>query len=127
VIPLPSSDRQVAGVFLPSPAFSDIAPAMQVRLEFVPGRPTIREPLTSETGSPLPLRRMSEAERAGLPPDDLWQLKDGDGAVLDTEMILLEMVDVPDVPDVPGEFADACRAAGISGVAWVLSALRPND
>lgn len=128
VLALPASDpNDVAGVFAPTDAFSDLAPVMQVRLVGLPGYPVLQTPIThTRSSGPVALQPMSEAQAAGVPTDQLFEVRDASGIALVHRMIALDRL-----PPVPEGHIDAvreaCRAADVPYSQWYLHAAGELD
>ena len=123
VLPLPTTASDgLAGVFVPSPAFTDLAPFMQVRQLLLPGQPVFQHPIT-HTASPGPvtLTPMSEADARGVPASQHFELRDAAGTPLLHRMIMLDHL--PPAPDGhPDPVKAACRDANVPYSDWYLHA-----
>ncbi len=129
VLPLPTAGRHrsIAGVFVPTPAFHDLAAVMQVRQAFLPGQPVFQADLThTRTPGPVALQRLSDDEARGLPHHQQLVLHDDHGRPMRTRLIALDRLPTP--PSGHGDpVADACADAQVPYSGWYLHAAEIAD
>jgi len=124
VLPLPTSDLRpsVFGVFVPTAAFDDIAPIMQVRPPFIPGSPVFETSLLGpSTPGPIALTPMSAEEAKGIPPARILELRDPDGLAQLVQMLTLRRLDATPGKH-PNVVAAACADAQVPYSEWYLHA-----
>jgi hypothetical protein len=113
----------VAGMLSPSPAYEDIGPVIQLRMDHLPGRPVLQtvgsEIRPGRPREPMPLRKLSAEEAAGIAPDRVLELRGEDDQPLALEVLWIERVDARENR---GAVRTACEELGIEFSPWYVSA-----
>jgi len=106
VLELPSTDG-IAGVFVPTVAFDDLAPLMQIRLG-IPSAPSIMQvPMTGpHARGPVALDRLSTTEAGGVPRHLRLELRDPAGVPIAHRLIAIDRL-----PPAPHGHPDLVREA----------------
>lgn len=131
--PVTHHDRRVGafGILEPSEAFVGINSMMQTRVPIFPGQPVFQHPLEPElvgvtppppgphhsSGALLPL---SEDEARGVPPEQIFEIRDASGASIDAHMVSLQLYAFPDGVD-PALFFEAHGLTGNSREVWLVT------
>ena len=142
VIDTPATRGGIAGMFVPTPAFTDIAPLWQVRIPILPGSPVFEHRLTDVSvggfgsraqgssshavSTEFPLEPMSDEEAKGIPARLQLELRDTDGRRLDIASIMLHRFPIPP-RGTKSEIWDACEAAGVEPSGWLIGAFPPGS
>jgi 6-bladed beta-propeller len=111
----------VAGMLNPLPAYGDIEPVVQLRMDHLPGRPVLQMPGSEmrrrRPGETLALRKLSAEEAAGIEPARVFELRDDDDQPLELAMLSIERVDARENR---GAVRTACEELGIDFSPWYL-------
>ena len=118
------------GILEPSEAFVGINSMMQTRVLIFPGQPVFQHPLAPELVGVTPapsgphhssatLLPLSEDEARGVPPEQIFEIRDARGASIDAHMLSLQLYTVPDGVD-SAPYFQAHGLAGNSREVWVV-------
>lgn len=126
--PAQDDSRGVGGIFIPATDYSDIVPVIQY-VPDLPHRPKLQYDVPARSRSPgtatcEPLLPLSEEDARGVAAERVLELRDEQGNVIPTTMLML---DVFEVPEGDGALPEACQELGIAGEGWELSAVFETD
>ena len=111
--------RGVAGILKEESDLDRIAPVVQSSFDHLPGNPVIQSPPPRSRVAAL--HELTRNELEGVPVERRLQVQDEQGRPVPTKMITIDYFDFPTSAE--GDLAKACRAHGLQGRGWVVSAL----
>ena len=142
VIDTPATRGGIAGMFVPTPAFTDITPLWQFRIPIFPGSPVFEEHIpddsvagfgsrAQDSSSPHTIRSeyalepITDEQAKGIPARRQLELRDQHGKPLDMASIALRRFPIPP-RETQSEIWDVCDAAGLEPSGWLIAAFPPT-
>ncbi len=119
-VPFPETQLgTISGMLRVQPGFSDIRPLLQSRARIFPGAPVFIHEMSEDTQAPpgpVEIPTLSSEEARGVPLDQQFEVRDGQGLATPFDTLWIQPMDIP--AHAVGELPDLCRAAGLSGQCW---------